>query len=155
MDSKSQEVPILEMLRVQTPLCSSQLTTETRSAAIAAVLTWFNQLSHPHISARVWLECQTALVEGFTNVLQHAHANLPTETPILSKIYIYEQAVEMQVWDQGAAFDLATLLQKPPEQVAMTSEHGRGLLIIRNVTDYLAYTRRLDDRNCLLMIKLL
>jgi anti-sigma regulatory factor (Ser/Thr protein kinase) len=155
MEPESPKSTVLEMLKAEMPLFTAQLTTETETAAISEVLAWFEQCRPPHSSARVWLECQTALVEAYVNVLEHAHRNLPAETPIMIQLLVYKQAIELQICDRGTAFDFDEMMVHLPDQVAITAERGRGLLLLRRTMDYLAYSRCPDDRNCLVMIRLL
>lgn len=141
------------ILETQIPLYQAELTIETRSSAISELLAWLKSI-HPHsISSKVWLECQTALVEGFDNVIRHAHKNLPSETPILIQLSIYKEAIEMKIWDYGEPYDLETLLKQTPQKIDVTAEHGRGLLLMRRLTNYIGYSRSLDNRNCLKMIR--
>lgn len=151
-DSKKPITPAI--LETKIPLYQAELTTETRTSAISEVLTWLNSISPRPISAKVWLECQTALVEGFDNVIRHAHKNLPPETPILIQLSIYNEAIKIQIWDQGEPYDFGKALKETPEQVDVTAEHGRGLLLMRRLTNYLAYSHNPDNRNCLQMIRL-
>lgn len=143
------------MLETKIPWYQAELTTETQSGAILEILAWLKSIHPRSISNKVWLECQTALVEGFDNVIRHAHKNLPTETPILIQLSIYTEAIKIQIWDHGEPYDLETVLKQTPEKVDVTAEHGRGLLLMRRLTNYLAYSRSPDNRNCLQMIRLL
>lgn len=153
LNSKTTITPAI--LEAKIPLYQAELTTQSRSSAISEVLTWLKSINPRPISAKVWLECQTALVEGFDNVIRHAHKNLPTETPILIQLSIYNEAIKIKIWDQGEPYNLETVLKQTPEQVDVTAEHGRGLLLMRRLTNYLAYSRSPDNRNCLQMIRLL
>lgn len=134
-------------------ILTAELTTETRSSNISEVLSWLDQIRPTDIPHRLWLECQTVIIEGFDNVVKHAHKDLVPETLISIKLRIYPQGIEMQIWDYGEAFDLISILQKAPEKVEMEVEHGRGLIIMGRILDYIAYTRSFDGSNCLRMIK--
>ncbi|MFM7423984.1 MAG: ATP-binding protein [Elainella sp.] len=130
------------------------MTTQTKSAALMDLLTWFEKCRPAQVCSLTWLECQTALVEAYANVLEHAHRGMPAETPILIKLAIYRQAIQIQVWDHGPALDLLGQLQCLPDQVAVTAERGRGLLLLRRTMDDLTYFRSPDDCNCLMMTRL-
>ncbi|MBF2080581.1 MAG: anti-sigma regulatory factor [Synechococcales cyanobacterium T60_A2020_003] len=142
-------------MKTETLLHSAEFTTETRSNAVLDVLDWFVNLHPDHVSSEVWLECQTALIEGFDNAVRHAHKHLPVETPIRVNISIYQRAVAIQIWDQGHPIGFDALLQQTPETVKLTAESGRGLMLMRRVADYLAYTRNNHNQNCLLVIRVL
>jgi cellulose synthase (UDP-forming) len=128
-----------------------QLTVPSDSQALDAVLDWFNPLKWDSIPERTWLELVTALGEIFDNVLEHAHRDLPPETPIQLQVTLLSQAIQLQVWDQGLKFDLETYLHNTQE-IDLEAEGGRGLLIVRQVADYYSYVRR-ADRNCFTLIK--
>ena len=142
-----------EISQAEQFLESFQLTVTTDFNALSQVLSWFEQLRQPRIPNSVWLECQTVLAEGFDNAISHAHKNLPPETPITLEISIFTQSIEMRIWDKGIAFDLEGHVLNNPNPVEETAERGRGVNIMHQVADYLSYTRTLDNRNCLLMIK--
>lgn len=132
---------------------TAELTTETRSSNVSQVLSWLDEIRPADIHHRLWLECKTVIIEGFDNVVKHAHKDLVPETLISFKLRIYPQGIEMQIWDHGEAFDLVSALQKAPQRVEMEMEHGRGLIIMSRILDYITYTRRFDGSNCLQMIK--
>jgi anti-sigma regulatory factor (Ser/Thr protein kinase) len=134
-------------------ILTSELTTETRSSNVSEVLSWLDQIRPANIPHRLWLECQTVIIEGFDNVIKHAHKDLVPETLINLKLRIYPQGIEMQIWDHGEAFDLISILEKAPDKVEMEIEHGRGLIIMGRILDYITYTRRFNQGNCLQMIK--
>ena len=47
------------------------------------MLSWFEQMNQPPIpDKKIWWQCQTLMMEGFTNIVEHAHRNLPIETSI-------------------------------------------------------------------------
>lgn len=120
---------------------------------LSEVLDWFNQLYQPDIPKMVWMQCQTALAEGLTNAIRHAHKGKPAETPIEIEVMIQARSLEIRIWDQGAAFDLAQRLATLPQTVSQEAIGGRGLLLLQRLSDHLSYVRTSDDRNCLLIIK--
>ena len=148
LENLSPEVPKAEQF-----LQSFQLQVNTACNALGQVLSWFDELKQPTIPQRIWLECQTALAEGFANAVDHAHHQLPSSTPITIEVTIFTYSIEIRVWDCGAAFDLEKQLQQLPDEIDKMAERGRGLSIIQQITDYLSYTRTPDNRNCLLLIK--
>ena len=112
----------------------------------------FEQLNQPFIPRKVWLQCQLALAEGFTNAVRHAHKNLPPETPISVEIALFEEYLEIRVWDRGHPFDLEQRLRNLEHKVDDQAGGGRGIVILQKIADFLSYTRS-GDRNCLLIRK--
>jgi len=129
-------------LRVKTDLC-----------ALAQVLAWFDQFNHVGMPHPVWLQCQLALAEGFTNAVRHAHRDYPIETAIDIEVKIQNQCLEMRIWDYGVGFDLNQTLAAMPPQIDRNAEGGRGLKLMQQMADTLSYARTPDQRNCLLIIK--
>lgn len=117
--------------------------------ALVDVLSWFDQFQVPPIPYDVWLQCQLALAEGFTNAVRHAHHHKPPETPVDLEIQIHSGKLEIRIWDSGPGFDLEHHFDNRPVKVDTTAEGGRGLGLIRQIADDLSYTRTSDHRNCL------
>jgi serine/threonine-protein kinase RsbW len=129
------------------------LFTKTDLVALAQVLTWFDQFNHPAIPRSVWLQCQLALAEGFTNAVRHAHQGQPLDTLVEIEVKVLKQCLEIRIWDYGVGFDLEETLAKMPPISDTTAEGGRGLKLMKHVADYLSYTPTVDGRNCLLIVK--
>jgi serine/threonine-protein kinase RsbW len=96
---------------------SLQLNTDIK--AVAKVLSWLEQLDPLPIPEAVLHQCKLAVVEGFTNAVRHAHKNLPIETPIELEITVFNERLEIKVWDEGKPFDFQAklkekLLEKSP-----------------------------------------
>ncbi|MGQ4648530.1 ATP-binding protein [Lyngbya aestuarii] len=117
------------------------------------VLSWFDQLKQTSIPKKVWLQCQLALAEGFTNAVRHAHKNISTDVPIDLEVKLFPDSLEIRIWDHGPAFDLEQWLQSRGKQVNEQAGGGRGIAILHKIADKLSYTRTDDDRNCLLIMK--
>lgn len=117
------------------------------------VLAWFDQFNCSPVPEMKWLECQLALAEGFTNAVRHAHKNQPSETLIDIEVQIFEQYLEIKIWDFGPPFDLEQKLNSLPKEMDLDAEGGRGLKLLKQMADSLTYTRTLNNRNCLLIIK--
>ncbi|HEY9879528.1 MAG TPA: anti-sigma regulatory factor [Leptolyngbyaceae cyanobacterium] len=130
-------------------LQESYIQTKTQREALKQVLTWFDQFQETCVPHHIWLQCQLALIEGFTNALRHAHQGLPAETPIEIEVVLSPQAVDIRIWDQGPGFDLETVLERKMATTTSESEGGRGLKIMHTVADVLTYQRTTDGRNCL------
>ncbi len=142
-----------EISKAEQLLQSFQLQVKTDDDVLPQVLSWFDQLQQPSIPTYTWLECKTVLAEGFDNVLRHAHKGLPPETPIHLEVTILTQSIQLRIWDYGLGFDLERHLQQQPNEVDEMAESGRGTGIMQQLSDYLSYTKMVDNRNCLLMIK--
>jgi serine/threonine-protein kinase RsbW len=121
--------------------------------ALDQVLTWFDQFNQGSIPKKVWIQCQLALAEGFTNAVRHAHKNLTPNVPIDIEVTLFPQALELRVWDQGPPFDLEKRFQELEKTVEDLTGGGRGIAILQKIADKLSYTRTSDNRNCLLMVK--
>lgn len=128
-----------------------QVTTDIRE--LSEILIWFDQFNHPSIPRQIWLQCQLALAEAFTNAVRHAHKLKPIETPIEIEVRRFDSSIELRVWDLGSAFNLNQLLNNLSQTVDLESESGRGLKLMKQIADKIDYSRTLDDRNCLLIIK--
>ncbi|MBD2077492.1 ATP-binding protein [Phormidium sp. FACHB-592] len=131
---------------------TSQLQVRSTLDELSPVLDWFNQLHQPAIPKTIWMQCQTALAEGLTNAIRHAHTGKPAETPIEIVVTIQARSIEIRIWDEGAAFDLAQRLAALPQTVSPDAIGGRGLLLLQQFSDHLSYVRS-GDRNCLLIVK--
>ncbi|HEY9637179.1 MAG TPA: anti-sigma regulatory factor [Coleofasciculaceae cyanobacterium] len=121
--------------------------------ALDQVLLWFDQHYQPSIPKKVWLQCQLALAEGFTNAVRHAHKGLSTDVPIEIEVTLYPQRIEMRIWDHGAPFDLEQRIQNLDQKLDNLAGGGRGIAILQKIADQLSYARTEDNRNCLLVVK--
>lgn len=121
--------------------------------ALAQVLEWFDQFSAPPTPPQTWMQCQLALAEGFTNAVRHAHDGQPMELPIDLEGLVFEDRLEIRIWDRGSPFDLDERLNRMPRDLDTEAEGGRGLRLMERIADHLSYTRTQDGRNCLLIIK--
>lgn len=128
----------------------TQVKTDLNS--LGQVLSWFDQLAYPTMPLNIWLQCQIALAEAFTNTVRYAHSSKPADTPIEIEVTFSRSALEIRIWDYGTEFDLENFLQKAPP-VSEQAEGGRGLRLMEKIADGLAYRRTEDQRNCLLIVK--
>jgi serine/threonine-protein kinase RsbW len=87
-----------------------QLNTDIK--AVAQVLSWLQQLDPLPIPETVLHQCKLAVVEGFTNAVRHAHKNLPRETPIELEITVFNDRLEIKIWDRGEPFDFQAKLKE-------------------------------------------
>lgn len=123
--------------------------------ALTDLLEWFEQFNTFPLTNECWWQCETALVEGFTNAVRHAHQNLPETTPIDIEVTVWRQRIEVRIWDYGQLFDLQSKLKSISEEKYNPLERtsGRGILFMYRLTDEIDYTRTPDGRNCLLLRK--
>ncbi|MBD1860730.1 ATP-binding protein [Trichocoleus sp. FACHB-46] len=131
----------------------NRLQVTTNLAELNQVLLWFEQLHQPTIPRKTWIQCQTALAEGFTNAVKHAHSNLPPDTIVEIDVTITPQQLEIYVWDFGPPFDLIQNLKSREQTFDPTASSGRGLQLIARIADQISYVRTDEQRNCLSMIK--
>lgn len=158
---RSKLVARLEQLKVLTPEINSaqkildvfHLEVTSKLESFTEVLAWFEEIKPVYVPLRTWLECQTALGEGFDNALRHAHENFPPESPISIDIMILTGSIEIKIWDQGKYFDWAKKIQQLPSQVDVLEEHGRGLVMLQQLMDSCTYLNMGENRNCLILSK--
>jgi serine/threonine-protein kinase RsbW len=132
-----------------------QLEVRSEITALQQVLYWFERFIMPLLPKQQGWQCELALTEAFTNVVRHAHHNLPSNTPIELEVDIDRDSLEMRVWDWGIPFDLRLHLQELEVNrlASWEKEGGRGLHLLDRLTDELYYFRAGDRRNCLVMRK--
>lgn len=128
---------------------TSQIQILTDPTDLKSVLIWFDQFQSAPIPHKVWMQCQLALIEGFTNALRHAHAGLPRDTPIQIEVSVSQRTIDIRIWDQGPGFDLRTILKSKLTNNSRESEGGRGLKIMYLVADQLTYKTIPEQGNCL------
>ncbi|WP_448565048.1 ATP-binding protein [Trichothermofontia sp.] len=100
-----------------------------------------DEVEWPHQSSRLRL----ALVEAYTNVIRHAHKDQP-QLPILFRLEVRDREINLEVWDYGKGYDLATYQPPQPDN---RQEGGYGWLIMTRLMDRVEYFLQIDGRNCL------
>ncbi len=140
----------------------SRLQTESNLGAIDEVLAWFEPFKQSPLHPDLWMQAKIALVEGFTNAVRHAHRDLPCTTPIDLEATLLPHSLEIRIWDQGAAFDLETLLDTVEQRYPDPLEHDAhwGGTIMKKLKDkhcwkiqYICPIEPEANRNCLWMQK--
>lgn len=134
------------------PLQKASLQVQTDLNALSHVLAWFDQFNAPPLAYPIWLQCQLALAEGFTNAVRHAHKGRAIEVAIDLEVMLFAERIELRIWDYGDPFNLTHMLKTLPPTIDSDAEGGRGLKLMEKIIDSLSYTRS-DRRNCLLIIK--
>jgi len=95
------------------PLHKIKLQVNSELEAVTQVLWWVEQLEPLGIPETVLQLCKLAAVEGFTNAVRHAHKNLSVQTPKIElAIAVFNQRLEIEIWDWGKPFDLKTKLKE-------------------------------------------
>jgi serine/threonine-protein kinase RsbW len=74
--------------------------------ATERLLDWFERYRPPGLDPLLWIQAQTALVEGFTNAVRHAHGPLVPPPPVMVSVEITATRLRLQIIDQGAPFDI-------------------------------------------------
>lgn len=121
--------------------------------ALGQVLSWFDRFASPSIPERIWLQCKTALAEGFTNAVRHAHKNQSSDVPIEIEVQKSPNSFEIRILDHGPPFNLEDKLKTLPDEIDLEATGGRGLKIMHSIADRLTYTRLKTNRNCLSILK--
>ncbi|MBW3585387.1 MAG: ATP-binding protein [Cyanobacteria bacterium 0813] len=134
-------------------LKKADLQVNTGLSALDRVLSWFAQLYEQRIPTSVWIRCQLALAEGFTNAVRHAHEGKRPDLPVDIEVAVCTESVEIKIWDWGAAFDLEQKIKDMSEKIDPEASGGRGLKLMKDIADSLSYTRTADGRNCLSIVK--
>jgi serine/threonine-protein kinase RsbW len=88
----------------------------SRLDATALLLNWFEQQQPADLDPLLWIQAQTALVEGFTNAVRHAHAPLTTPPPVTVTLEFTPEHLQLRLRDHGPPFDItqAWSLAEPP-----------------------------------------
>jgi serine/threonine-protein kinase RsbW len=122
---------------------------------LTRVQEWFKQFCLDYGCPSGWL-CQQlyplnlALAEGFSNAVRHAHHGLPVDTTIDITLALWEDRIEIRIWDRGQPFNPDTLEEPKPGTLR---QGGYGWFLLRRLSDQVAYQRYPDERNCLVIIK--
>jgi len=94
------------------PISNQQIQLNSDINAVAQVLSCLEHLDPLPIPEGVLHQCKLAVVEGFTNAVRHAHKNLPRETPIELEITVFNDRLEIKIWDRGKPFDFQAKLKE-------------------------------------------
>jgi serine/threonine-protein kinase RsbW len=136
-------------------LQQTHLTVNSDLNVLIQLLEWFKRFCLQYGADTLWLNNQLyplslALAEGFTNAVRHAHHDLPPETLIEVDLLLWDDRIEIRIWDQGKPFDPNSLEEPKPGTLR---EGGYGWFLLRRLADQVAYKRYPDNRNCLLIVK--
>lgn len=114
--------------------------------------------THIPVSNKIAYQIELCAVEAVNNSIIHAYGGLPCNSVEISFSYDSD-SITLEVTDTGksmdrAALDRAQLYTPSNSDSDSLSENGRGLAIIKEVMDSIAYVGT-DGRNCFTMTKLL
>jgi serine/threonine-protein kinase RsbW len=141
----SEKLPVL--------IKKAHIRVNTGLSTLSQVLSWFAELYDPRIPTSVWIRCQLALAEGFTNAVRHAHGGKAPNLPVDIEVALFTEFLEIKIWDCGDSFDLEQKIQDMSEQADTEAVGGWGLKLMRDIADTLSYSRTADQRNCLCIVK--
>jgi serine/threonine-protein kinase RsbW len=130
---------------------------------MATVVEWFEQFNCKHLPYEMWIEGQTALLEGFTNVVRHAHSHLSPQTPVDLAAKLDSEYFQISIWDRGDIFNLEAVLEQLNQQTSDRhfnpldrEAHWGCIFLLKLRRDYswiVSYTREAGDKNCLILKK--
>ncbi len=134
--------------RLRVPSSLDQLTT---------VLAWYGRFHHPPLPTELWVQGQTALVEGFSNAVRHAQASLAAPPPVELEGCLSDREFRILISDHGPTFDLERSLNSIRELVSAEGfdpldrdEHWGLILLVRLRDDHgwsISQERTDDGRN--------
>lgn len=99
----------------QQPFHKISLQLKSEIASITQVLWWIEQLENLPIPQGVFQMCKLAAVEGFILAIHH-HKNMPTDTQIEMAIGVFNDRLEMKIWDWGKPFNFQKKLNEALQQ---------------------------------------
>lgn len=131
------------------------LTVKSELQLLNQVQQWFEEFCLKHLFKLGWSESQLyrlnlALAEGFTNAVRHAHHALPPETTIEIAVSLWNDRLEIRIWDYGKPFNPDEIAEPKPGTLQVG---GYGWFLLRRLADHVVYERDTDGRNCLLIVK--
>jgi serine/threonine-protein kinase RsbW len=93
----------MELLPADDP---AQTSFPSRLDSVALLLAWMEQHRPPGVDGQLWVQAQTAMVEGFSNAVRHAHAHLDPAPAVVVTLELTPRHLQLQVRDQGFPFDI-------------------------------------------------
>lgn len=130
-------------------------TVKSELKLLSYVQEWFEEFCHKNLPEYGWTDHQIyglnlALAEGFTNAVRHAHYALPSDTNIDIQVSLWQDRVEVRIWDYGQPFD-PNMIDEPEPGTLQVG--GYGWFLLRRLADKVVYQRDSNNRNCLLIVK--
>ncbi|NJK70635.1 MAG: ATP-binding protein [Microcoleus sp. SU_5_3] len=98
------------------PLRKISLILNSEIQAVTQIVQWFDRCEDLQLFPKQFVQqCKIAAIEGFANVVGHAHKNLPLETEIELRLSVFKNRLELEIWDRGQPLDFqAKLTEKLP-----------------------------------------
>ncbi|MBE9060640.1 anti-sigma regulatory factor [cf. Phormidesmis sp. LEGE 11477] len=145
----------------------AHLTVGSYLEELTVVQQWFRSIVSRLSAEAPWINGQydklnLALAEGFTNAVRHAHADLPSTTPISIELVLQADKIEIFIFDQGRPFDPDSIREPKP---GVLREGGYGWFLLRRLADQVTYSPIANQsaslslpanspwRNCLRIVK--
>lgn len=94
------------------------------------------------------MDCELVLVEGCNNAIKHTNAQSGRE-PVVVEVRVEPDEIELRITDHGPGFAWPDTARLPEPD----KESGRGLYLIRALTDYSAYFRQSTENTLVLRKK--
>jgi serine/threonine-protein kinase RsbW len=102
------------------PLRKIRFIVNSETKGISQVLQWLDYVFLEELKPfpkQFVEECKIVTIEGFANAVCHAHKNLPLETPIELGLSVFNDRLEIEIWDSGKPLDFkAKLMEELPEK---------------------------------------
>jgi serine/threonine-protein kinase RsbW len=122
--------------------------------ALTELLEWFAAQEPSGVAPLVWVQAQTALVEGFTNAVRHAHGPMADPPPVRVEVTTRSEPRGVQlclvIHDRGLPFDLqaamGAIAPKPTCRGAVDQADDPFALPERDAHWGLVILARLRDR---------
>ena len=93
------------------------------------------------------MDCELVLVEGCNNAIKYARPDAASQ-PVIVEVSVEPNEIELRITDHGPGFTWPETARLPDAE----KESGRGVYLIRALTDYSAYLRR-STENILVLRK--
>ncbi|MEG4271442.1 MULTISPECIES: ATP-binding protein [unclassified Microcoleus] len=129
---QEQRTPQSDRSYNQKPLHKIKLQVNSELKAVTQVLWWVDTvfLEPLPIPEAVLQLCKLAAIEGFAHAVRHAHTNLSVETPKIElAIAVFNDRLEIEIWDWGKPFDLKTKLKKELPEKTLFSWNDLGFTL--------------------------
>jgi serine/threonine-protein kinase RsbW len=88
----------------------------------------------PEISEDTWVQAKTAIIEGFTNAVRHAHADRVPPPPVHVRIVRSPDALDLEVIDSGAPFRMQAAAPHPDQ------DRHWGLIMLQRLQERYGWT---------------
>ena len=147
---------IERLLLEQDAVCRPAIPSELES--IHLKLDQFLNDIEPSLASSVpnrWkLELSTAVAEICSNIIRHAFAGLPEPGLMELHLKLYQDRVEVEITDTGVPYtEEVGAVGLTVDDAADLPESGRGLRVVRAVSDELRYWRSKESTNHWLLVK--